>query len=178
LGKRGNFTFRVRDTIRDQLTAAAQSSNVSVSEEIERRIEQSFSAAGLVAEMLGGFHTTRLVLVLVTAIQEVERTIGRQWQADPATFKAMQAAIWKIIASLKEPVLEVKQEQAEFGVPFGSLAELGRRYGPFIDHFAIGSEAADLAMSAAQAAVREVAARPSAPKIKGSSRSPRKGKQK
>ena len=41
-GKRGNFTFRLTDALREKLVAAAEKSDLSISEEIERRLDRSF----------------------------------------------------------------------------------------------------------------------------------------
>ncbi len=43
MGKRGTFTFRVTDRLRTMLEEAAAASHRSVSQEIEFRLEQSFS---------------------------------------------------------------------------------------------------------------------------------------
>jgi hypothetical protein len=41
-GKRQNFSFRIRDKVREQLIAAVQETGRSLSEEIEHRLERSF----------------------------------------------------------------------------------------------------------------------------------------
>jgi hypothetical protein len=146
LGKRGNFTFRVREVIRERLIASAKASNVSVSEEIERRIEQTFSSAGVVAEMLGGPETARLMAVFALAIQGVERTTGREWWTDKATFDAVNTAITGILL-LNDP------SPVRGDPKYPPLAELGKLRGPFIDHFGIGSDAASFALAAVRAAV-------------------------
>jgi hypothetical protein len=157
LGKRGNFTFRVRENIRERLIASAESSNVSVSEEIERRIEQSFSHASVIAEMFGGEQTARLMFTFAVAIQEAERVTGKNWWADEGTFETAKVAIDSILASYD---FRKKRELAETMGRWGSLAELGARHGPFIDHFSIGMDAAALAMAKAQLAARNVAEAP------------------
>jgi hypothetical protein len=165
LGKRQSFTFRIRDIVRDQLVAAAQASNVSVSEEIERRVEQSFSNAGVVAEMFGGPQNAKLLFTFAVAIQEVERATGKYWWADPPTCEQMRRAIDSIIL-------------AHTPAKYPPLAELGARYGrPFIDHFQIGNDAAAFAMAKARLAAQNAPAKapeatpppstPSSRKVKG-----------
>src|SRR6516162_5280467 len=85
LGKRRSITFRIRDHVNDLLVAASQASTVSVSEEIERRVEQSFSNAGVVAEMFGGRENAQLLFLFSVAIREVERTFGHPWWTDQPT---------------------------------------------------------------------------------------------
>ena len=158
LGKRGNFTFRVREVIRERLIASAKASNVSVSEEIERRIEQTFSSAGVVAEMLGGPQTARLMAVIALAIQGVERTTGREWWMDKATFDAVNTAIAGILLlndpspvqgdPKYPPLAELAKDRG-----FLPLAAPAKDRGPFIDHFAIGGDAAGFALAMARVAV-------------------------
>jgi hypothetical protein len=147
LGKRGNFTFRVRENLREQLIAAAESSNLSVSEEIERRLESSFTTIGVVAEMFGGPQNAKLLFTFAVAIQEVERATGKYWWADRSTCEALRGAVDAILRSHKAHL------------PYPPLAELGRRNAPFIDHFEIGNDAAALAMAKAQLAVRNAPAK-------------------
>ncbi len=52
--KRGTFKFRVTDTLRTTMEAAAKESNRSVSEEIEHRLERSFAVDLLLTQLSGG----------------------------------------------------------------------------------------------------------------------------
>ena len=148
-GRRQSFTFRIREKVRDLLVAAAQSSGVSVSEEIERRVEQSFSNAGVVAEMFGGVANAQLLFMFAVAIQEVERGTGKSWWQDVSTSEAVQAAIDSILLAHRAHLPERRKR-----IEYPPLADLARRYGPFIDHFQIGNDAAALAMAKAELAVR------------------------
>jgi hypothetical protein len=152
LGKRGNFTFRVREKLREQLIAAAESSNLSVSEEIERRLEASFTSIGVVAEMFGGKENAQLLFMFAVAIQEVERATGKPWWTDKSTCEQMWRAIDSIIL-------------AHTPAKYPPLAELGALYGrPFIDHFQIGNDAAAFAMAKARLAAQNAPAKaPEAP---------------
>jgi hypothetical protein len=172
LGKRQSFTFRVRDNVRDLLVAAAQASHVSVSEEIERRVEQSFSNAGVVAEMFGGLRNAQLLFTIAIAIQEVERAIGQPWWTDFSTIEQVQRAIQDLLMAYRPVSLDERKRNERLGEKFPPLAELGRRYGhPFIDHFQIGDDAAALAMAKAQLAIRNAPAKASeGPSPRSSSR--------
>src|SRR6516162_7256584 len=90
LGKRGNFTFRVRENVRERLIAAAESSNLSVSEEIERLLERQLTVTDTVAEMFGGKENAQLLFMFAVAIQEVERATGKPWWTDKSTCEALQ----------------------------------------------------------------------------------------
>jgi len=174
LGKRQSFTFRVRENVRDLLVAAAQASHVSVSEEIERRIELTFSSAGIVAEMFGGMKNAQLLFTISIAIQEVERATGRSWWADYSTIEQVQRAINNLLFAHRTLSPE-EQKRIEDYSRQGTLTDLGRQYGIFIDHFQIGDDAAALAMAKAQLAVRNAPVKaPEAP----SPRSSRKAKSK
>jgi hypothetical protein len=50
-GKRGSFTFRLRPIIRQKLIDAAIENKISVSEEIERRLEFSFHDEPVLTEL-------------------------------------------------------------------------------------------------------------------------------
>jgi hypothetical protein len=170
LGKRRSFTFRIRDYVTDLLVAAAQSSGVSVSEEIERRVEQSFSNAGVVAEMFGGRENAQLLFAFAVAIQELERVIGKPWWTDKSTCEALQGAVDLILQSHKTRLPEgwKPTEGAKYYPP---LAELAQHYAPFIDHFEIGNDAAAFAEAKARLAARNAPAKaPEPPPSKSSSR--------
>jgi hypothetical protein len=60
-----NRTFRVRGTLDEQLEAAAQKAGRSVSEEIERRLDDSFKR---IEELYGGPRTSAMFRVIADAI--------------------------------------------------------------------------------------------------------------
>ena len=156
LGKRRSITFRIRDHVNDLLVAASQASTVSVSEEIERRVEQSFSNAGVVAEMFGGRENAQLLFLFSIAMREVERTFGHPWWTDQPTCEALRKAVDEILLAHKARLPSWKP--TEGGYP--PLADLGRDVSfPFIDHFQIGNDAAAFAMVKAQLAARNAPAK-------------------
>jgi hypothetical protein len=164
-GRRQSFTFRIREKVRDLVVAAAQSSGVSVSEEIERRVEESFSKAGVVAEMFGGAETARLLFTFAIAIQEVERATGIPWWADVSTSEHMRRAINNIIEARIAKLPKIQKQIEERLATRGEFADLEPKLraelerGPFIDHFQIGNDAAALAILK----VKEELARRNAP---------------
>ena len=181
LGKRGNFTFRVREALREQLIAAAEAQKLSVSEEIERRLEASFTTIGAVAEMFGGRENAQLLFAFAVAIQELERVIKKPWWTDQSTCEALQGAVDLILQSLKADLPEgwKPTEGHKYYPPLADLAPPGTlaktrpkapspakeaeapkpredtRYGgdrKFIDYFRIDDAAALMAMKAQLAA--------------------------
>jgi predicted transcriptional regulator len=54
LKRRHNVTFRIRDDLRAKLQTAADLSDRSLSEELERRIELSFDRSEAVRDLIGG----------------------------------------------------------------------------------------------------------------------------
>jgi hypothetical protein len=102
-GKRGNFTFRVTEKLREQLEAAAAEANLSVSEDIERRLESSFSGKSVVEELLGGPETLRLLMTIGQAIRMVEDTAGKKWTDDYEAVAATKIAMKAIIDLIREP---------------------------------------------------------------------------
>jgi hypothetical protein len=101
-GKRGNFTFRVTERLRGQLISEAEASGLSVSEEIERRLDQSFNDAAI-RDLLGGAHTNALILTIAAAIQMVEIESGKKWIEDYDTNLAMRAAVNGVMELLNTP---------------------------------------------------------------------------
>jgi hypothetical protein len=101
-GKRGNFTFRVTEKLRSQLISEAEASGLSVSEEIERRLDQSFNDAAI-RDLLGGSHTNALILTIAAAIQVVEIESGKKWIEDHDTNLAMRAAVNGVMELLNTP---------------------------------------------------------------------------
>lgn len=102
-GKRGNFTFRVTEKLREQLERAAAEANLSVSEEIERLLEKAFSDKSVVEELLGGPETLRLLMTIGQAIRMVEGTTGKKWTDDYETVVATKIAIKTILDLVREP---------------------------------------------------------------------------
>jgi hypothetical protein len=80
-----NRTFRVRDTLDEQLQEAAEKSGRSVSEEIEHRLERSFSEDQLASAFLGGDHTAELLRAVSIAIWLVEQEAGKKWNEETFT---------------------------------------------------------------------------------------------
>jgi hypothetical protein len=128
---------------------------VSVSEEIERRVEESFSNAGVVAEMFGGRENVQLLFLFSVAMRQVERLFGHPWWTDQPTCEALRKAVDAILLEHKAHLPSWKHAEGEYP----PLADMGRRTGfPFIDHFQIG-DAAAFAWAKAQFAAQNAPAK-------------------
>jgi hypothetical protein len=146
-GKRANFTFRLTDALRSQLADAAEVSGLSMSEEIERRLDQSFRSSGIVSELFGGPEIARLMQTFSIAALMVEHQTGRKFTEDEATNLAVKDAIIEILGLIKTPPADPSR-------PPLTLANLGNpNAGSFVDHFAIGTDAAKRAVTIARNAV-------------------------
>jgi hypothetical protein len=113
-GKRGNFTFRVTEKLREQLIARSEESGLSVSEEIERTLDQSINGAGIAEDFLGGPHTATLMLTITAAIRMVEIESGKKWTEDHETNLAMKAAIATILDLVNTPADDVDKSGFKF----------------------------------------------------------------
>jgi hypothetical protein len=99
-------TFRVRDRLDEMLEEAAAKSGRSVSEQIERILEDSFFQARLNANILGtevGDELLRILRVLM-----VVEGIAPGWDGDPIKAEHFRTAATAIIAAfLKLPTIEL-----------------------------------------------------------------------
>ena len=85
-GKRPTITFRCRSTLQEKLQAAAHGADRSVSEEIERRIEQSFRAKEVakaaamktVDAFEISFGNSKLMDISMSLTYALHQAIGRQ----------------------------------------------------------------------------------------------------
>ncbi len=91
-GKRSNFTFRLTDALREKIAAASETSDLSMSEEIERRLDQSFSGASIVSDIFGGPEIARLMHVFAMAAEMVQLETGKTFSEDEVTNLAMKTA--------------------------------------------------------------------------------------
>lgn len=98
LGKRANVMFRLNDATREALMSAAKDAGRSMSEEIERRVEESLLHKGLVDHfssyinsgadlILGGRHNLAFFVKLSDHIFFAEQATKKSWLDDAATKK-------------------------------------------------------------------------------------------
>jgi plasmid stability protein len=87
--KRGAFTFRVTDTMRARLEAAAAAHGRSVSEEVERRLESD----ALLGAFMGGPLENAELLRLIARVLMAEP----KWKDDDEAYEAVQTAIGLLV---------------------------------------------------------------------------------
>ena len=92
--------FRPTPEIRARLEAAARTSNRSLSQEIESRLERSFLEESSAKEFFGGTQVFALARLIAAVVSVVEAGTGKTWRDDRDTHLQVRAAIDKILDSL------------------------------------------------------------------------------
>src|SRR4051794_11640388 len=106
-GLRRTHSLRFREPVRDRLMAAARRSGLSMSEEVERRVEESFDDVAAVGRVVGHL------------LKTAEGITGQSWHADVGTRDlALDMIIRRLQAMRDDPV----------GVPQGEEARRARDY--------------------------------------------------
>jgi hypothetical protein len=90
-----NRTFRVRGTLDEQLEAAAQKAGRSVSEEIERRLDDSFKR---IEELYGGPHLSATFRILADNLALVKAKFGERWAESDSALSQLAQAFATVIA--------------------------------------------------------------------------------
>jgi hypothetical protein len=85
--------------VREHLQAAALASGRSISEEIEHRLQESFTKDRLIAAFLGGGDTAQ-ALRLIAELMQNESAPERSWKDDPDSAEVVRSATNLIIAQL------------------------------------------------------------------------------
>src|SRR3954469_14996053 len=93
-GKRGTFTFRVSDQLRNKLELAAAEAKRPVSEEIEARLERSFSDQDIILRTLSASKKYAKLLEMIGFVGLVaQRRTDKDIDTDDETFEvAIRAA--------------------------------------------------------------------------------------
>jgi hypothetical protein len=89
-----NRTFRVRGTLDEQLETAAQKAGRSVSEEIERRLDDSLR----IEELYGGPHLSATFRLLAANLALVKAKFGERWAESDSALSQLSAAFAEVIA--------------------------------------------------------------------------------
>lgn len=81
--KVANLTFRVRPQMRDDLTAAAEASGRSVSEEVEYRLARSFDHEDIISQFIratfGRNANYMLVRIMAGVLSRLDAELGGDW---------------------------------------------------------------------------------------------------
>ena len=97
--KRGTFKFRVTDSLRTKMEAAAKSSNRSVSEEIEHRLEQSFTTDFVMTQLLGGGKNATLLRLIAGRLSGLDQQ-AFPWHSHAESAQRLVAQIQQAMDSV------------------------------------------------------------------------------
>ncbi|WP_082552536.1 Arc family DNA-binding protein [Methylobacterium sp. Leaf456] len=118
-GRRQNYTFRMSDATRDLVISAANSSGRSISEEIEKRVEDSFEQEtrdSLTLMLLNGSENLRRLVIQVATlgafVENLKDKDGTQlgskdWESHEPTRAGIKAAIEELVDGATRPTREV-----------------------------------------------------------------------
>lgn len=105
--KRNNVTTRLRDETKRALEVEAEKAGHSLSEEIEFRLDQSFSDERARTERLyreaGGSHNYALGKLIVELAHIIEIVAGAGWTDDNYVFDHLMAGIKEAMSRLRRP---------------------------------------------------------------------------
>ena len=83
--KRHNQTFRIDEVLREKLQTAADANQRSISEEVERRIDDSFRDHDFLVRLAGSQEVAGLAVAVMTITRIIEAGTGRKYQDDVET---------------------------------------------------------------------------------------------
>ncbi len=109
-GKRAVLSTRITQDLRDRLEHAKKESGRSLSQEIELRLEQSFSKEDAEYGVFGDRLRYRQMQLLAIAINLVEEQTGGSWQRDYQTYREVHSAMktfFKALGPRVSPIREV-----------------------------------------------------------------------
>jgi hypothetical protein len=92
-GKSATFTTRIQPELRAALDKSAKGSKRSLSQEVERRLQESFKLPAEIARDLGPPHIRALARLVSQVGQGVELMTGFKWREDRFTSEAFRSAI-------------------------------------------------------------------------------------
>ena len=92
-GKTATFTTRIQPELRAALDRAAQEKKRSLSQEVEKRLHESFEFPAWVARKFGPPHIAALSRLVSEVGQTVELLTGKRWREDRFTFEALKSAV-------------------------------------------------------------------------------------
>ena len=91
--KRESMGFRPTPELRKKLENAAKESGLSLTQVVERRLDQSFLGDELLGGLFGEKATYHLMVMLGTIINLVQEQTGKKWAEDPRTYAEVIDAV-------------------------------------------------------------------------------------
>ena len=92
-GKSATFTTRIQPELRVALDRAAQEKKRSLSQEVEKRLHESFKFPEWMAREFGPPHIAALSRLVSEVGQTVELLTGKSWREDRFTFEALKSSV-------------------------------------------------------------------------------------
>jgi hypothetical protein len=92
-GKAATFTTRIRPELRAALDRAAAEKERSLSQEVERRLDESFKLPAKMAKDFGPPHIAALARLVAEVGKTVEVLTGLNWRQDRFTCEAFRASV-------------------------------------------------------------------------------------
>src|ERR1700680_1847490 len=106
--KRYALNLKATREMRQELERAARASGRSLTQEVEYRLEESFSRSEGMRTAFGGEHQSKLVQALLLAIWLIELESGKSWKTDQDTMQRVQHAASEIVPAIFKGGLSVE----------------------------------------------------------------------
>jgi hypothetical protein len=90
---------RTTKQLKERLEQARLESGRSLAQEIEHRLEQSFTKEDIAHTAFGGPEEYRIMQLLALAVQQVEAATGKKWTEDFATFHSVDRALRTVLSA-------------------------------------------------------------------------------
>jgi hypothetical protein len=124
--KRASFNTRITQALKDKLSKASSSAGRSISEEVERRLEQSFERDHWLELMFRSRHFADILESMAKRAWRIEQRMGKRADTDLATSRAIQALWLRSVQTMAEgPAVPAA----------GTLPALLERIGPIRDAY-------------------------------------------
>jgi hypothetical protein len=92
-GKSATFTTRIQPELRAALDKAAVKNNRSLSQEVEKRLHDSFELPAQLARRFGPSHIAAFSRLVSEVGKGVELVTGKRWRDDRFTYEAFKSAV-------------------------------------------------------------------------------------
>lgn len=144
--KRPTMAFRMGSQLHERLIASAEANERSLSEEIERRLEDSFGEQERLIDRFGGPENLNLLTTIASAWKLIEVMSKQKWTQSQDVLNAMRVAASDVMAMVKP----IDDKDAASYAPGGGLAALGEPYRHYQAVGKLGAASAAFAVSIAK----------------------------
>lgn len=136
------MAFRMGTQLHAKLIASAEANERSLSEEIERRLEDSYTEQERLIERFGGPENITILTTIASAWKIIEVSSKQKWTESSDVLEAMKVAAYNVMAMIKpvkdqDPAAHAASNGLEsLGVPY-KHKKLIENYGAYIAEFAV-----------------------------------------